>query len=99
MKTRKNIVFKVLLLATVLCCFGQLVDAYADIQQNSSLVCSDSNKTENCVGSHDDTLDDDQLEPTVPLAPIDVAFVEYIGFRKLILFDHFSYINWQPPKI
>lgn len=84
-------------MATVLCCLGLLANAYVDIQQNNCVV-SNSISTENSVGSHDDSLDDDQLEPMTESTFLDVFLIEFVSQTHFILNSHFTRIDWQPPK-
>jgi hypothetical protein len=88
-----------LLLATLLCCFGQLVNTYAEAQLHKNIVCTNSDSLENCVNQHDDSLDDDQVEPQIVQRLIRVTKSSPVQYQKFTFSYFYSFINWQPPII
>jgi hypothetical protein len=99
MKSLKKTLFQLVFLYAVLFCFGHILHSNVDSHHDSIELTVSSNSVEISNNSHDNSIDDEQINQTMELTSI----IETIGQLPVIKYVLppfiFLFRNWQPPKV
>jgi hypothetical protein len=99
MKSRRNIVFRIVFLLTIFFCVGMNAQSNYSVRLINIEHPVSTNNEEKSFTSDSDCIDEDQIDKSFGIASTDKQMQQILNQKSYFIADICSVSVWQPPKV